>query len=177
MLQSIGVATIIWVAGTAILLKEATGLKDQIRQFVAPFATDVSLEEPGTYGVFLEYNSTVGAKYYGVPDDYGRDLRCRVVSLSSGKELDLVASPSKTKYRVNGRRGRSLWEFQVPRPGIFKISVNHSSLKDDRQFVIGIWGNPGRKVINLILGTFFVFGLGIVLAISYALMINGPRKS
>jgi len=122
-------------------------IDDGVTRMVAPGETTMALQ-PGTYTVFHEYSSVVDGRSYQANDIAG----LRVTVASRGGMPLVLRSTADTNYGLAGRKGRSVWAFDIGTAGDYRLSASYEAASGPQTVLAVAQGFIGR-VFVLILGT------------------------
>ncbi|MCA1321579.1 hypothetical protein LC085_16865 [Bacillus tianshenii] len=123
-----------------------------------PETKEFSFEEAGTYTIFHEYE---GAQQ----DLTGVGVMVQEQSTNQAVELDTYTGAN---YELNGRKGISIFQFDIEEPGTYQISAENEGLDETTGSILTIKQDFVKSilfvVLGIIAGCFFGVG-GIVLFI------------
>jgi hypothetical protein len=155
-----GVAALILIAGgvgLAVLMYEGLGsLSERLTRLVVPGEIELRLDGPGIYAIFHEYQSTVNGRLHSVPAVSG--LLVSVRTLPAGEEV-VLRSRLGAQYAMAGASGRSLFEFEVPSPGRYRLAASYAGGRREPQTVLAVGRDVMKDLVTCIL-TALASGLG-----------------
>jgi hypothetical protein len=163
-------AGVVFVGGMALfawfLFKSLSGMGARLQQVVAPGETDLTLREPGNYTIFYEYQSVVGDKVYST-DQSISGLRCALVAKATNSKIPLLHSSMNSSYELNGRSGRSIFDFRIDQPGVYTLSVKYPQGQQGPEIVLAVGKDFTAALFLTILRAFALFfgSIGIAVAI------------
>ncbi len=154
-----GAIAIVGVGAFAyFLFSRIGGMGADLTQMLAPGKAEIVLAEPGTYMIFHEHESVFQERHYSSAAVVS-GLRVRVVSVDSGTPLKVVAVDMDANYTLEGRSGVAILEFEIVRPGPYRISAAYADGRQKPQVVLAI----GHDFLGDLLVTVFG-GLAIMFA-------------
>ena len=138
----------------AILLRTPRKAIPPEIQIVVPGSSDLYLPEAGKYTIFYEYLSIIDGKTYST----GESLSPMLAGLQSRQYYKIfeLSTPSRIRrYKVGGRAGVSVFEFEIESPGnyLFFTEYEGDVSGPDVVFAIGKLEPLGMTPVGL--GTFF----------------------
>ena len=140
---------------------------------LVPGQTDLMLKEAGTYTIYHEYQSTFEGRVYDVASVSG--LAITVRAQPGGEEVPLRSTTS-TRYRVGATAGRSLFDFEVPAPGAYRISAAYGGGRKEPQTVLAIDRGFVGSLVLTILGAIAMAFAGMGIATAIAVMVFVKRR-
>lgn len=112
------VAGLLAVAGLAAagfsLWRTLTGIEGDLIRVTFPGQEEISLAEPGTYTIFVEYQTGT------TPDPESAELTVEVIS-EQGESLQFTRPSGTLTYTLGGRTGEGVLQFEVDQPGNFRF--------------------------------------------------------
>ncbi|MGE0425891.1 MAG: hypothetical protein AB7O88_26765 [Reyranellaceae bacterium] len=171
-------AAVIGIGGFVVagfnLFSGLGAFEGRMKQVVMPGSATLDLSEAGVYTIFHERNSVVDGRAYSSNGMAG--LRLSVFA-DDGSELNLTPSGGST-YSFNGREGRSVFAFQVAKPGKYRITGTLPDGRTEPKIVlalgVGVLGGM-FKMIGLSIA--FAFGGIAVAALIVILTVIGRGKA
>ena len=166
-----GVAAAIFIGGWVLfglfLFRSLSKLPEKLQQVVVPGKSDITLAKAGSYTVYHEYRSTIGARVYSGPRDIS-GLECRLVSKATGAEIPLTAPLGSSNYSYGSRAGVSVFDFKIDQPGVYEFSGGYADTGEGPQVVLAIGqGFVGEILLTVLGGLAIVFGcIGLAIAIA-----------
>ncbi len=153
------VAGVFFVAGWAffvvILWTSISGIGEGLKQVVVPGEAELTLDKPGSYTIFHEYESVVGHRIYssnrGVPG-----LECSLRSKATGAEIEVLRSSSNTTYSMGGRSGTAYLTFHIVQPGVYVLSAQYPEGREGDQTVLAVGHGVGTRIVGGVLGSMAV---------------------
>ena len=97
-----------------------------------PFGGQVALDDTGTHTFWVE--GACLSCHGNTPSEYRRAATVSVDG-PDGKPVELRDAPERV-YNTARREGRSLWLFDVDRPGTYRFSLDFDTGKDDWNNVV-----------------------------------------
>ena len=107
------------------LLSRIGGIDDKLSQMLAPGEGVMVFAEPGGYTIFHEHESVFQERVYSSAEVVS-GLGVRVVSGVSGAPVKVVAADVNASYTLAGRAGVAILEFEIARPGPFRITAAYA---------------------------------------------------
>lgn len=157
-----GMAAVVCIVGFAMfyetLMKGLNAVPSMVQQFAAPGNAELALPNPGEYTVFYEYQSVMGNRTYSTGLDVP-DLRLSVVSKDTGSAVKLRPSGVNTTYSFERRAGRSLFDFNIDKPGVYQFKTRYAKGQQGEEVAMAV----GQGVPGVIMKTVFM-GLSIAFA-------------
>lgn len=120
------------------------------KQLYIPETKDFIFDEVGTYTIFHEYA--------GVAKDL-TDVQIMVQEQTTGQVVDMKSYTGAT-YEINGRKGRSLYQFEIDKPGIYQIATENDGL-DTKGSILTIKQDFVKNLLFIVLGIIAGSILGI----------------
>jgi len=146
------VALILAVAGwggvALFLIVRLSGVAEGMIHVLVPGTIELRLKESGRYTIFHEYRSTFEGRIYNVDRLAGLQISLRS---RAGATVPLTQS-SATSYTVDGRSGRSLYQFEIAEPGAYELVALYSDGRREPQTVLAI----DRGFVGGLLTTIFL---------------------
>ena len=176
------VAGLVLVGGIAgfvfILIDGLSDLSGSMQQVVVPGQHELTLTEAGSHTVFHEYRSVFGDKVYSSRQGGISGLRCRLVSKTTDREVQLSPSSMNSTYSMGSRSGVSIFDFNIDAPGDYMFSAQYPPGQDGPETVMAIGqGFMGRLMMTILGGLGTMFGsMGLAIAIAVVTFIK-RRKS
>lgn len=133
-------------------------ISDKEEGFVVPGSYELVIEEPGTYTIFHEYQTTIDGKYYDNDEDIS-GMSIILENKADGSIIELRA-PANSNYSYNGRQGTSVAAFKVREPGTYILSAEYENGQGPD--VVLTVSEDFVKSIMLSLGSIFA-GIGFVI--------------
>ena len=174
-------ATLVFVAGWLIfarlLDKNMSGTQAGLQRLVAPGETELNLSEPGNYTIFYESQSVIGGRVYETSESTP-GIVCVVVSKVSNSKVPILPPKMDSAYKYRGRSGKSIFEFIVNQPGIYKMSAEYRNGQQGPKVVLAIGKDFGPEMIKTIYAALDVaFGSnGIAAAIAVVTLLRRSNK-
>lgn len=155
-----GLAILAFLVGCVLfawfLFKNLNGLIESLTRVIVPGKTEITLSEPGTYTIFYEYQSVLGNKVYFTGEALS-GLECEIVSKTKGSQIPISSSSKDLEYSFGGRKGVSVLEFTIEKPGVYQFSGWYP--EGQPEIVLAM----GRGFMDKLVGT-IVVGMAIFLA-------------
>jgi hypothetical protein len=170
-------AGLVFVGGMALfawfLFKSLSGMGDKLQQVVAPGDTDLTLREPGNYTIFYEYQSVVGDKVYSTGQSIS-GLSCALVAKTTNSKIPLSRSSMNSSYVLNGRSGRSIFDFRIDQPGVYALSATYPQGQQGPEIVLAVGKDFTAGLFLTILRAFALFfgSIGIAVAIMVVTLVR-----
>ncbi len=142
-------------------------------QVVVPTDVEITLDEPGTYTIFNETNVVIGGRLYGASSISGL-----TVSVSSPRRTPVaVRTPTTTStYNVNAREGRSVFEFTIEEPGIYRFVAGYPDGRKEPVAVLAVTRGFVGALLTMIFGALAIVVAGIALAAFIAMRTLARRR-
>jgi uncharacterized membrane protein len=143
-------AALIFVVGIAsfvfFLLSRLNSLTDDLIQVVVPGEQDLALSEPGDYTIFHEYRSVIGDRIYSSGQTLS-GLRVSLVFNETGEAIRLSPATSSSQYDLGGRSGAAVFEFQIDRPGSYRLSARYPQGVEGSEVVLTVGHGFMKKIL------------------------------
>lgn len=144
----IGIALFIFFVVGAI--KSATD--SIITRVTAPGTESIEIDKAGKYTIYFEYDSVLDGKVYHTNDI--SDMYFTLTNKSTGEHIDLDNSAVNASYSLNGRSGKSIFEFEVDEPGEYILKTEYDT-ENGENAVLAV-GHP--FVTQMVLQIFLAIG-------------------
>lgn len=110
-------------------------------------------EEVGTYTIFHEY--------VGVAKDL-TGVRIMLQEQTTGQVIDMESYTGAT-YEINGRKGISIYQFEIDKPGIYQIATENDGL-DTKGSILTIKQDFVKNLLFIVLGIIAgcILGIGAI---------------
>jgi len=156
-----------WLLFGLFLFRNLSRISSELQQVVVPGKTELSLNRPGSYTIYYEYESVVGSKVYSSSRSLS-GLECTVASKAMGQEVTLSRTAVSSRYSVGGRSGYSVFDFKIDRPGIYEISAQYPEGQEGPEVVLAVGQGFTMRVLTTVFGGLaIVFGsIGLSVAIA-----------
>lgn len=172
------VAVIVWaVLGLVGGIKEMAGIR-----IVVPGTTEVTLDKPGNYTLFHEYQSFINGKHYSTRGAIS-DLECTLRSRATGREIPLSPLTYSSTYSFGTRSGVGMYSFKIDSAGTYELDARYPQGHSGPQAVLSIgrfsvmmWG-IGGFVVGLLLATILFAGSVAIFVVTLVLRITRKRKA
>jgi hypothetical protein len=165
------------VGGLALWYGAYQNLKDSVDNFArlkAPTTGPAVLEvkRSGTYWVFYEYTSRFEGQVYSTSKDTPDGFKVSVTD-PDGKPVTVDANVTDFSYpKLDGRAGRLVRSFSVPKPGSYKIEVTANATTP---FVVTVGRSGLSTVAKYAIGGFAVGVLGLGSGLT-TLIVTGVKR-
>ena len=162
-----------------LLFAGISGITKSVIRVDAPGVQELSLEQAGTYTIFLESTGVEkGTVVDPIKQAHGLNVR---VETESGESIPVGPSGMSQTYNYGSRRGVSIMEFKVTTPGQYRFITSFNNDRQRGPVVLTVsHGFVGRlfKVIltsiAVVMGSLLAAAVFIVLGI---LDLRAKRKS
>jgi hypothetical protein len=132
------------------------GSAERMIRVLVPGETEIRLNEPGTYTIFHEHQSTFEGRVYNVENISGLEITVR--PSVGGAALPLKGGTA-TNYSVGSRSGRSLFQFEVTASGAYRVAGTYPTGRQQPQTVLAIdRGFVGELLLTIFGGLAIAFG-------------------
>lgn len=135
-------------------------------QVIVPGTKTIELKEAGKYSIFFEYRSVIDGKVFETNNISG--LMCTLRNTETDEFIKLDNASVNSTYSVNGREGKSLFEFAINETGKYELKAWYET-GDGEEAVLAIGKGFGMALVRTIvtsIGTLFVsFGVSFVIFI------------
>jgi hypothetical protein len=170
-------AILIFIAGWAgmamFLASRLSGSAERMMRVLVPGQTEIRLNEPGTYTIFHEFQSTFEGRVYNVDNISGLEITVR--PSAGGAALPLKGGTT-TNYSVGSRSGRSLFQFEVTTPGAYRVVGTYPTGRQQPQTVLAIdRGFVGELLLTIFGGIAIAFG-SMAIAITMIMVVFIRRR-
>lgn len=154
------IASLFVIAGLAamavLLFAELNGISARLTQVVVPGQAELNLNQPGSYTIFHEYQSSVDGHVYAINSVSG--LVVTVTSKATGQAIPVVPATANSTYEFGGRSGRSILSFQIAAPGAYQLVAAYSDGRTEPQTVLAVGhGFLGSLVFTVLAGLGVMF--------------------
>lgn len=150
-----------------ILISGISSSVDKINnQVIVPGTKTIELKETGKYSIYFEYRSVIDGKVFETNNISG--LMCTLRNTETNEFIKLDNASVNSNYSVNGREGKSIFEFAINETGKYELKAWYET-GDGQEAVLAIGKGFGIALVRTIvasIGTLFVsFGLSFVIFI------------
>ncbi len=164
-----------------LMVSRLGGVDDKLSQMLAPGKVEMDLAEPGTYTIFHEHESVFQERYYSSAEVVS-GLAIRVVSVVSGAPVKVEAPDTNANYTLEGRAGVSILEFEIARPGPYRISAAYADGRRKPQIVLAIGHDFVGDLLVTVLGALAIMfaslgGAGAIIAVTAIKRDKAIRRS
>jgi hypothetical protein len=159
-------AILVFIVGVVsfvlFLYKNLNSLSNSLTQVVMPGKWDITLPMTGKYTIFHEYRSVVGNRVFYTEKSVS-DLQCILTSKVTGSQVMLFRSSADSSYSFGGRRGVSVFEFNIEHPGTYEFSAQYPEGKEGPEVILAIGQGFMNKLFGMIaVGLAILFGSGTI---------------
>jgi len=172
-----GLAVLVFVVGCVLfgwfLFRNLNGLIDNLTRVIVPGKAEITLSDPGTYTIFYEYQSVLDNKLYSSREDLS-GLECTINSKTSGSKIPISRPSRDLEYSFAGRKGISVLEFTVEKPGAYEFSCRHP--EEQPRIVLAIGYRFMDKLVGTIVVAMVIFLSSAAIGVAIALRIFFKRQ-
>ncbi|PYG89032.1 hypothetical protein LY28_00852 [Ruminiclostridium sufflavum DSM 19573] len=176
------VSGLLFVAGiillTAVLMTGVNSSVDRINnKVVVPGAGVVELKEPGDYSIYFEHRSVLDGRTYNTDNING--LVCKLKNAETGEYINLENPTINSRYSVNGREGRSLFQFSIEKAGKYELDARYES-GEGEEAVLAIGKGFGMSLLKTMLtgfGTLIITIGGAIVIFVVTLKKRGENRN
>ncbi|MGH6771361.1 MAG: hypothetical protein ACRECO_20345 [Xanthobacteraceae bacterium] len=162
-----------WVGMAMVLFSGISGSAERMIRVLVPGQAELTLGEQGSYTIFHEYRSTLDGRVYNVEGVSG--LQVTVREKGTGTTVPLTSSAS-SNYTIGSYAGRSLFNFEVRRPGVYVLAASYDRGRTEPQTVLAIdRGFVGNLIATILLAFGSAFG-GMALGIATFIIVFVKRR-
>ena len=178
-----GLAGVVFIVGgslfTVFLLNGLSSLTEALTQVVVPVKSDITFPEAGKYTIFYEYQSVVGNRLYFTGERLS-GLQCTLASKATGYRIALSRPLTRSTYSLGGRKGVSVLEFNIDRPGIYEFSASYPGGHEGPEVVLAMGQGFLKNLMGTIFGGLAIFfgsgGIAIAIIVATALKRQKVKK-
>jgi hypothetical protein len=174
-----GVSISVFIAGLILFIivlisrifSSVNGIGTQV---VVPGTEIIELNKTGKYNIFHEYKSVVDGKIYSSNSING--LYCTLKNVKTGEDITLTITKPNIKYSVNGREGRSVFEFNIDEPGKYELKAWYGQ-RDGEETVLAVGKGFGAGLFaTIILCIGILFGSIVISVLIFVITFLKRRK-
>ena len=155
-----GLAVVFFILGesffTLFFLNSLSGLSGAVTQVVVPVESEIMLPEAGKYTIFYEYQSVVGDRLYFTGESLS-GLQCALTSRVTGHRIALSRPLTRSTYSLGDRKGVSVLEFTIDRPGVYEFSAWYPKGQEGPEVVLAMGHGFMKKLMGAIFGGLAIF--------------------
>lgn len=178
-----GLAIVVFIIGcslfTLFLFNSLRGLTEALTQVVVPVKSEITFPETGRYTIFYEYQSVVGNRLYYTGEGLS-GLHCTLTSKVTGYRIALSRPMTRSTYSLGNRKGVSVLEFNIDRPGIYEFSASYPKGQEGPEIVLAMGQGFVKKLLKTIFGGLAIFfgsgAIAIAIAVVTVLKRQKARK-
>jgi hypothetical protein len=152
-----------WVGMAMVLVSGLSGTAERMIRVLAPGQAELTLGEPGSYTIFHEHRSTLEGRVYNVEGVSGLQV---TVTEKAGGSIVPLSSTAGSHYTVGGYAGRSLFAFDVRKPGVYVLTSSYDGGRKEPRTVLAIDRGFVGNLVGTILGAIALAFGGMVLGIA-----------
>jgi len=160
-----------------------SGIGDLIVRFVVPGSGEVTLSEAGTYTIFHESESVIDGRVYTAPAVSG--LSVTVTEEASGTAVPVRTPGMHSTYTFGGHSGTSIFAFDAPRPGIYRIAGAYDGgrsepktvLAVDRGFFCRLWRTLFFGIASVLVGAVAAPAIGFTVYFKRRRMLRAEAQT
>ena len=130
-------------------------------RMAVPGKRDLTFTEPGDYAIFYEYQTTFNKRSYSTGEDFP-DLEYTFTHKQSGDPVALTPCFATESYTINDRSGRSVFVFELDRPGVYEFSAKYPKARHGPGIVLAFRDGSILKMLDST--AVFLRGIGIATA-------------
>lgn len=173
-----GISGVILVIGiilfVIILVSGIISSVDKLNnQVIVPGTKIIELNETGKYNIFFEYRSVIDGKVFDTNNING--LICSLRNTKTDEFIKLDNSSVKSNYSVNGRAGKSIFEFAINETGKYELKAWYET-GDGEDAVLVIGKGFGKELILTIMLSIGILFASLGLAIPVFIVTLIKRK-
>jgi hypothetical protein len=142
------------------------GLRSGVQQVVVPGEAELVFDAPGTYTIYHERTSVVDGRVFSSSDVSG--MQVELFSVVTGEPVELRTPQASSSYSLGGREGVSIFDFDVDRPGRYRlVTLSPQGRGADRAvFAVGR-GFVGKILMTAVIAVVIAFA-AFLLAVTIA---------
>jgi hypothetical protein len=163
-------AAICLTAGTSIAIWLAMSayarLQNALTRVVVPGAIVLTLDEAGRYTIYHEPESVVDGQLYAAPNIAGLHV---AVTGEDGKAVAVATPWISGSYAIGSHSGKSVWAFEIPAPGRYRLTAGYSAGQTEPQTVLAVGRDFFGRALATIFGAIGSVFAGFVAALVLAL--------
>ena len=174
-----GLAVLVMFAGMALFVvtiwKGLSAATSKLQQVAAPGQTEITLGERGEYTVFYEFKSVMDKRVYSSSESVP-GLEFKLVSKSTGAEVELKPTSVNSTYAIGGRSGKSIFDFQIDQPGVYVLTTAYPRGREGDDVVLAVGNGFTGGIFKTVVGGIAVMFGSIILSILIAVMTAVKRN-
>lgn len=137
-------------------------------QVVVPGMHEIELSEPGQYTIFYEYRSVIDSKVYMTGEALPAEILVTFYEKAGAQKVALQQPSMNNTYKMGGRAGISLLEFNIDDPGAYIINARYAGDVEKPDIVLAI----GQfKLFGVIFGALGIFFVSLIIAVTGCIII------
>jgi hypothetical protein len=179
-----GAAAVVLVAGAAIcialIFRIVTQMEKGVQRVIVPGQGELALQEPGSYEIYYEYRTTVGDRVFMTGEELP-ELECHLVAKGTNAKVALAAASASTSYELGSHAGKSLFGFDIRRPGTYILSAAYPRGRLGPDIVLAVGRETAGGVLAGIFGSlaalFGSFVTALIIVIVTALKRSKAKQS
>ncbi len=146
--------------GYKILAVALNDMQSGLTRAIFPGEIVVPIAAPGNYVIYYESPSEIDGRVFDTGNRVP-GMQFTVINNETEDKLPVDPPSFSETYEMNGRRGRSVLEFRVFKPGSYTIVGRYNDDQSDQQAVFAV-GNVhiARLALLIIAGIFSILILG-----------------
>lgn len=150
-----------------LVWSEIAALQNVMVRVIVPGSVELTLDQSGTYTIFHEADSVVDGKLYSAPTIAGLGV---TVTGDNGQQIAVTVPNISSSYTIGGHSGKSVFAFDIPAPGRYRLSAQYVNGRGEPQTVLavsrGFFGRLVGTIFGAIASVFAGFGLALTLVLT-----------
>ena len=154
-------------ASLVLLVRQLKSLSASLVQVLAPGDAELNLAQAGTYTIFYEHQSIWGGRTFSTGERLS-GLECELFSRTTGSGVTLFAPHTSSTYSIRGRSGRSIFQFDIGRPGPYVLSSRYADGQLQPQVVLAVGHEFTKRLTSLTTGSLILILSAMAVALAIA---------
>ena len=157
-----GLSAILILAAVAIvavfIIYRIHAITGMLQQVVVPGQATLTLDEPGDYTIFHEYESVVDGKLYYAMSLSGLNV---TVTGPDGARVTLTTPGATSRYNLSSRSGVSVFAFTATKPGAYRLVAAYDNGRNEPQTVLAVGKGFLASILLTVFGALLIMFAGI----------------
>ncbi len=134
-----------------------------LRRFVAPGETELTVEKPGERSIYYEHKSTVDGRRFSTPKEMP-PLTCEVTG-PDGEAVSVEAPSGSVSYERSARKGKQVYVFTATKPGTYRVRASYPAEQSGPEVVLAVGQMDVLGFVGAVFGSCAALLLGGLLAV------------
>jgi hypothetical protein len=148
-------------------------------RFDAPGEFQTTFDKPGKYAIFQQHPTNAAPAFDGSPEK--PYPVCEVTSADGERQIKVKYASGSVTQGINERVYTPIYEFDIERPGQYRIITRRGNEADQTKFILGVGPqlNIAGPIASMFIGPAVCCGstvLAVVLVIVFLVMRSSARR-